>query len=318
VSYPVIAGGRVFVSVASGMEGYKTGQTIIALDVNTGRTIWSHHVVEDSTGFLGLSYDAGSVFAMSSGGQMIAYAAATGAQEWQRSLPFRQPSDSPPLAWGGQLYVQTNGWLFALHERTGKIAWYQQVNGGDAGSPALAGERVLAGYPCQAYAFAAHDGAQLWHDDKGCSGGGGVTAAAYGDRVYTNDGGRSWVRDAATGGVLGRTTSQQIPALDGDTGYFMKGPKLVAISLARMKPRWEFKGDGTLVGVPLVVSDTVYIGSSKGHLVALNADGRLANTIDLGAPVYWPHGPSSTTPTGMNAGDGVLAVAASDRLVVFR
>ena len=85
-----------------------------------------------------------------------------------------------------------------------------------------------------------------------------------------------------------------------------------------MEPFWSFAGDGSLVSAPLVVGHEVYVMSSKGWLYALHPNGRLAVSFPLGAPVPEPDESNVYTLTGMNAGDGLLAVAATGRLVVFR
>ena len=109
-----------------------------------------------------------------------------------------------------------------------------------------------------------------------------------------------------------------IPAFDGSTVYTVENGFLFARNAAHGDIRWRFAGDRRIVSAPLVVGHTVYVASSGKHLYAVGADGRLQGSFPLGAAAAAPNEYNSVTLTGMNAGDGILAVPAGHRLVVFR
>jgi outer membrane protein assembly factor BamB len=70
VSYPVIAGGRVFVTVEAS-QSY--GTDLFALNAETGRTDW-YTGLGGTYGFSALAYDGQRVFAVNSTGLYVSYA----------------------------------------------------------------------------------------------------------------------------------------------------------------------------------------------------------------------------------------------------
>jgi hypothetical protein len=68
----------------------------------------------------------------------------------------------------------------------------------------------------------------------------------------------------------------------------------------------------------LVAGPFLLTASARGLLYVLTPDGKIAERLHLGARVIGPDNRGFMNLTGMNAGDGVVAVAASNRLVVFR
>ena len=69
LSYPRIAGGRVF--VVGNSYGHGTGARLFALDAATGALLWTHDLGSDPTGVsygAGIAYDGGRVFATCSAG----------------------------------------------------------------------------------------------------------------------------------------------------------------------------------------------------------------------------------------------------------
>jgi outer membrane protein assembly factor BamB len=321
VSYPLIAKGRLFATAVTSHGSTTSDTQLMALDLATGRTLWSHRST-DIYGFLGLAYDSGSVFTVNGVGQVTRYDAATGRAKWQVQMT-QSVFNAPPTAWGGHLYVVGQGGggtLFAIDEHTGRVLWSSQLNAGDRSSPSLSGENVFVGFGCSnSYLFRAHDGTPRWNPPD-CLMGGSGTAAIYRDRIYVHGDGRTWILNVSNGLVVDHVRAGTIPAFSGDTAYFLKKHRLVALSVSTLRPMWSFMGDGALISAPLVAGSTVYIASSKGHLYALQPNGKVVGTVDLGAPVLGPdeHVQLMTAAPGMNAGDGFLAVAASGRLVVYR
>ena len=93
---------------------------------------------------------------------------------------------------------------------------------------------------------------------------------------------------------------------------------LVARRVKSGRLRWRFRGDGYLDGVPLVVNDTVYVGSGSGALYGVSArTGRVRWRDRLGTPIpaspgYWD------VQTGLAAAEGTLVVPALRRVVAYR
>jgi outer membrane protein assembly factor BamB len=102
-------------------------------------------------------------------------------------------------------------------------------------------------------------------------------------------------------------------------GFFLSGGGLQAIDQQSGIVSWSYAGDGTLSSAPLVIGGMVYMGSSSGHLYAINAaTGGLAYSATLPAPVNGPDEQNVSQPlTGLGAGAGTLVVPASSWLVAF-
>lgn len=75
ISYPLIAQGLVIVTTAATGNGY--GNTLVALDENTGTTVWSVDI-PGTYFFANGAYDSGRVFVVNFDGLMKAFDAATG------------------------------------------------------------------------------------------------------------------------------------------------------------------------------------------------------------------------------------------------
>jgi outer membrane protein assembly factor BamB len=81
---------------------------------------------------------------------------------------------------------------------------------------------------------------------------------------------------------------------------------------------WRFEGDGYLDGSPLVVNDTLYVGSGSGALFGVAArTGRVRWRDRLGTPI--PASPGKwDLQTGLAAAEGTLVVPALRRVVAYR
>src|SRR6266545_4761854 len=117
VSYPLIAGGRVFVTAAVTASGF-SGTTLFALDQATGATLWSVELLH-STRWSNAAYDAGRVFVVDFDGLMQAFDAATGTRLWSTDLPGQYAFSSPPTAQGGIVYTGGAG-----TRGTGDLRWF--------------------------------------------------------------------------------------------------------------------------------------------------------------------------------------------------
>ena len=316
VSYPLIVGSRVYVTVAIG-DG--SGTELYALNKNTGKTVWSQQITSTYP-WSNAAYDAGQVFVVNSDGGLTAFNATTGALNWSEQLPGQYFFTSPPTASNGVVYVGgagSAGTLYAVSETSGAVLWTQSVANGDDSSPALNASSVFVSYACGlTYSFNRTSGAEQWFSNSSCEGGGGKTAVVSGGKVYARDpdlGNK--LLNARTGALLGTFQAGPAPAFDGSTGLFLYNGTLTASSGSATL--WSFTGDGGLDTAPIAVGDTAYVGSSSGELYGLNVtSGSVVWSTNVGAAISAPDEQNVAQPlTGLGAGRGLLVVPAGDTLV---
>ena len=320
-SYPVVAGGKVFVTTKTTGSGY--GTTLYAFDAATGAIAWSRPL-QHTYYWSNLAYEDGKLFALDYSGLLQAFAADTGAALWGRQLPGQYSFSSAPVASGGVVYTGgagSGGTVYAVRASDGQVLWTAPVANGDNSSPSVDSSHVYVSYACnQAYSFAIASGAPAWHHSTGCSGGGGKTTVLHDGRLYIRDsGGPNLILDAATGAELGAFGSATAPAFSGDVSLFVSGGTLAAERTSARVPLWSFAGDGALASAPFAVGTTVYEGSSAGGLFALDRDtGTVVWSDCLPGPVAVPDEQNVSQPlTGIGAGDGLLVVPAGTWLVAY-
>jgi len=319
VSYPLIADGRVFVTVAD-IPNFAYGTTLYALDQATGATLWSQ-TISGTYYWSNAAYDAGRVFVVNFDGLLRAFDAASGALDWAVQLPGQYAFSSPPTADGGVVYTGgagSGGTLYAVSESDGAVLWTQPVSNGDKSSPALSATDVFVSYACGlVYAFDRTSGQLRWFNDGPCSGGGGKTAVYHAGRVYARDFTGNEILDASTGSMLGTFQAGPAPAFAGKIGLFLNGSRLQANSGRRTL--WTFSGDGGLDTAPIVVGSTAFVGSSSGMLYGLDLRrGQVVWSTDVGAGIPGPDEQNVSQPlTGLGAGQGLLVVPAGNRLAAY-
>ncbi|MEV6308660.1 PQQ-binding-like beta-propeller repeat protein [Streptomyces sp. NPDC051840] len=325
VSYPVVAGGRVFVTVSSA-DGY--GTVLHALDAATGEDTWAPVDLGGTYWWSALAYGGGRLYAQNYDGELTAFDPATGKRIWSISLPGQYSFTSPPTFSGGMVYTGgagSGGTLYAVKASDGSVVWTQDVANGDNSSPAVDANGVYVSYACeQTYAFAPATGAPVWHHDTECSGGGGRTPVLADGGLWVRDdaGMTPSVLDAATGKVRGTYDAvgwSPAPAFDGRQGYFVDEGVLTERHSRTLETRWKFEGDGEISTAPIVVNGYVYVGSRTGKLWALNgATGQPVWTTDVGAPINEPDEHNVSQPlTGLGAGGGLVIVPADDLVVAY-
>ena len=135
VSYPLIASGRVFVTVA---DNSSPSRRLVALDQPTGAILWQQPL-GGSYWRVNAAYDNAGVFTVDGSGLMQAWDAASGALRWRTQLPGQYFFSSAPTAVNGIVYVGgagSGGTLYAVRETDGGIIWTASVENGDECSPA--------------------------------------------------------------------------------------------------------------------------------------------------------------------------------------
>jgi outer membrane protein assembly factor BamB len=319
VSYPLVALGRVFVTVANKQE---YGASLYALDSQSGAVSWGPVPLGGSYFRCGAAYEDGTVFALNGTGLLTAFDAATGDQRWIKQLPGQSAFSSAPTAFGGRVYVGgagSGGTVYAVAAKTGASVWTAAVENGDQSSPAVSPSGVFVSYACnQAYGFVPATGAALWHHAGSCEGGGGKTVALIDDRIYTRDFSANLVLAANSGTLLGMFASRVIPAGGSGVLYTLTDGKLSARTAGSATPRWTF-GDGTLTTAPIVVGAYVVVGSSSGVVSVVSvADGSLASSHMLPMAIALPDEQNVSGPlTGLAAAGNQLYVPAGTSLTAY-
>src|SRR5262249_1552610 len=153
---------------------------------------------------------------------------------------------------------------------------------------------VYVSYACpQAYGFNTATGQQLWHYESCCEGGGGKTPVVHDGQVYVRDsfctpGSLGLVLDADTGTKTGEFNSDVPPAFIGDLAVYLQSGTLRGVDLPSGQVVWSFAGDGGLQSAPLIVNETIYIGSSFGTLFGLNTSGEQIWSTQVGSSIPAP------------------------------
>jgi outer membrane protein assembly factor BamB len=310
-SYALIADGKVIVSVA-----VNNNTQLVALDQTTGATVWGPIEI---TGYAATAYDGGKVFVLSAAvgglGTVQSYDIESGTIAWTVNLSA--DASGGLTAFGGLIYTSgENGTLFALTENTGSVVWTAPVLNGGFGTPAVTSAGVYASYPCSTYDFQPLTGTQIFFTNTGCEGGGGATPVVANGMVYSPAGssnGGGAVVDASSGTLVGSYTSTGEPAFSATAGYFLQSGTLNALTSSNNTVLWSFTGDGALTTSPIVVNQSVIIGSSTGNVYALDAaTGHQLWTANAGGSLQ-----SGNSNSGLAAGDGVLIVPAGNLVVAY-
>jgi len=335
VSYPVIDDGRVFVTAfTSPADGSTRASEVVAMSLHDGRVLWRKPLGLGVGGQLGLEGDR--LFVTRGGYEapgLEALSTADGHTLWRYEPAFF--SSEPPVPDGGIVYVPLQDALHAFREGDGKELW--RTGGGvgndsSVGTPVVYADSVLLTFACDnVYRLRRSEGAVIWAHEGPCHGGGGETAALHAGRLFSRDGDGAhlgYVYDGRSGNRIRPLTSTAPAAFASSLGFFPDGfsisnglslpHTLVARRVISGRAVWRFRGDGYLDGTPLVVNDTVYVGSGSGRLYGLaGASGRVRWSDRLGTPI--PASPGQwDMQTGLAAAEGTLVVPALRRVVAYR
>ena len=317
VSYPLIAGGRVYVTVANSGS---YGSTLYALDAKDGSKLWSA-VIEGTYYWSGAAYESGQVFVVNFDGLLKAFEANTGKLNWSVQVANEYFVTSPPVAHAGLVYVEGDGsgTLTAYRTFNGALAWTQSIAAGD-GAPAVSSKGIFTYSPCQVFAYNPASGAPLWRFTGNCDGGGGTTPVYANDRLYVSDptGSGNQIFNSFTGRVTGTFEQYAGPPTVGKSeAYFLANGTVEAVALPANNVLWSFAGDGGISQLPIQVNGTLFVGSSSGLLWGLNAaTGHQVWSTNVGAPIEMNDcctGPN----TGLAASRGLLVVPATNSLVAY-
>ncbi|WP_084396829.1 PQQ-like beta-propeller repeat protein [Henriciella aquimarina] len=163
---PTIKDKRAYVS--------SNNNEVFALDLKTGRILWSDQAIAESARVLGSPSSAAIediVITPYSSGEIIAYLAANGRRLWNEALsrpgrftPISSINDiaSRPVIGGGLVFAANqSGVMAAIDGRTGNRVWVQPV--GSTSAPALAGNYLfVASTDGRVACLAANNGQVYW------------------------------------------------------------------------------------------------------------------------------------------------------------
>lgn len=317
VSYPLIANGRVFVTVA---DPSSYGSTLFALDVETGKGLWKSSI-EGTYYWAAAAYDAGRVYVINVDGLLKAFNASTGFLEWSVQVPAEYFVTSPPVAQGGLVYIEGDGShsLTAYDEASGALLWSQEIPAG-LGAPTIGAGTIFGSSPCQAFALNAITGKPRWNFNGGCVGGGGVAPVYSNGKLYVTDlfGSGNQILNAHTGAVVGPfDAAAGQPVVGGEQAYYVTSEGLQAQSIKTGESIWSFAGDGGISLLPIKVNETVFVGSSSGQLWGLEGvTGKEQWSTNVGDPIV-ANVCCASPSAGLAEADGFLVVPASSSLVAY-
>jgi outer membrane protein assembly factor BamB len=322
ISYPLIAGGTVFVTVLPLPLAPPNTTALYALDAKTGASRWGPVPLVTGSNWSTAAYEAGQLYVLTNDGTLSSFDAASGAPGWSVSLGSFNFT-APPTASNGLIYVSANGTLQAINAADGTLSWSVGVNNGDTSSPAVGPAAIYAGYACPHIYGISFGGTEQWEYPAHslCTGGGGATVAYGGasNRVFARDANAGYVLNASDGSLVSQFTSGRIPAVTATQEFVVYYGVLSALDQASGNVQWSFSADPELSSAAIVIDNSVIVGSVTGMLYAFNADtGTLNWQVQTGSQINPPNEGGFSEPlTGLAAGDGILVVPADTSLIAY-
>jgi outer membrane protein assembly factor BamB len=319
VSYPLIANGRVFVTTANPNGSY--GNRLYALNQQTGAIIWGPIAISGTYFGSGLTYDNGRIFVLMFDGIVRGFDASNGAPLWSAQLPGYW-YEASPNAYGGIVFATGNAGLSALDEATGTILWTANSGGTtDWASPAVSSEGVyLQTGDCVASNHDPVVGTELWRSQSPCHTPWGYASILKNGTFFGRTTGSLNLFNAATGQFRVELGSERAPSITDNAVIALNAGTLSSTRLSDLAQTWTFTGDGHLVTAPVVVNDTVFVGSSSGKVYGLNAS--------TGTQIWLGTSPVPITadsenggpqpPSGPAAGENMLIFTAGNSLVAWQ
>ena len=202
-----------------------------------------------------------------------------------------------PLILNNKLFaVNSDGNLYVLDLQDGKSvkeAKVVKLNGRLWAQPTTDGERVyITSLDHSVFAVNANTYELLWHEDLGGAVPGSAVLGADG-MLYVGSLASKLERfDPATGKHQSVLDAENwvwsTPAADGDTLYFGDvAGNFYSFNTATGKSNWKpVKPDGAVTASPLVQGDHVLIATESGSVFAIDKDGKVLWTQQVGGKMY--------------------------------
>jgi outer membrane protein assembly factor BamB len=325
-SFPLVAGGAAY-TVADFPGG--TGQKLFSLDLASGQRLWGPLDIGGAGSFAGAAYDAGTLFVVSEGGRTRAIDARSGQLKWSVQLPgTNEQFHSAPVARDGRLYIGSanysggNGSTRALSQADGHQLWLAYYGAGSA-TPAATATDIFVSRGCGAAAdLDAASGSVKWSTPltyNGCFD--GLTPALAGGTLYVADSSGGRMLTASSGTQAGSFDCDGTPAIDANVLYCVRGGSLRAENASTGAQNWIFRGDGGVLGAPIVNGGFVYARSGSGAVYAVDKSTGLLSwrgQAMAGSPAGPAEGEVPARPLGgLATAGGALVVPSSQGLAVF-
>ncbi|MBS2210020.1 PQQ-binding-like beta-propeller repeat protein [Carboxylicivirga mesophila] len=309
---PIEADGKVFVAMIDDFRLKKCG--IIALDVETGHNAWTYFTEGSIKNTI--CYEGGKVLATDHFGIAYALDAHNGQLLWKKELGQKGLGAyiSGSVVKDGVYYTGFGNYLKALDIENGREVWSntEWTGGeGDASTMTIAGNVLISGSNWRA--LFAHDiktGKLLWKKSDNGFRFRSSSATWHNDALYVASQKGIGVMNAHTGElyryfetpydiqvatkpllvdqliVIG-TSAEGIVALDRMTGkevWKFKTGESLFYSAPYSKPE-----SAAVESAPILITGMICFGASDGLLYAINPpDGKLIQSVELGAPVFSP------------------------------
>jgi len=310
-SGPIVVGGRVFVTAATGPHQERLH--LLAFDTATGKLLWERqlwatgHTVCNPFGGVAISTPASDgkrVYAFYSSNDLACFDL-DGNLQWFRGLAFERPltrndvgMGSSPLIVGDTVVVQMEdqgaSWAAGIDAATGETRWTidrereatwttPTVLPGSEGH----GDLVLLQSKSRLTAHDPRTGRQVFRYDAPCS---TVSSnVALGDRIYLPTGGLTALRCDRAKGTLEQLWQEQrlqpsnsSPVVHEGRVYVTKGAGvLVCGDASSGKILWQLRLRGTIWSTPALAGDLLYAVNHEG-LVQVVRLGEKASLVGTG------------------------------------
>jgi outer membrane protein assembly factor BamB len=313
---PVVSGGTLY--------AMDTAATVHAFDSATGAKRWSVSLGSDGKKKLGriafgggVSVDGAMVYATNGLGDIAALNAANGQIVWKKR-PGGPLRGAPSIAGGSVYAMSQDNQIFALSTTDGTTQWSEAAAVQTAGvfgvaAPAIAQATVVSGFSSgDLVAYRYENGRTLWGDalsrtsvNTSVSTLSDIDADPVidGGRVFAiGQGGRMVSLELVTGQRIWELNIAGIstPAVAGEWVFVVTDEaKLLCVARATGKVRWVSQlqryrknkaknGPVSWTG-PVLAGERLILASSEGELAYVSpADGKVAGTQNIGAPVFLP------------------------------
>jgi len=238
------------------------GRTV-ALDRHTGQPVWEYRSGWPSSSSPAVAGDM-VIFAIRPG-LVVALNRHTGAPRWKTDL--KHPILASPVVAHGTVYLgAADNTLYALDAATGLQRWAFTTRDWIVSAVAYAGTRVLvASQDSLLHVIGAETGYQRSIYDTGRARRIGASPAIQGDRAYFGSlGGRVWAIDwQATSYPWERMM------LFWKTNLYLWG--MLSAPPVQKGSVWSRRVRGDVTHTPAIAHNTVYVTTSRGQVVALDA-----------------------------------------------
>jgi len=252
---PAVVDSHVYLTTGDGRT--------IALDRHTGQPVWEFH-----TGWLSSSTPAVAgdavIFAIRPG-RVVSLDRHTGALRWDTHL--KSPIIASPVVVNGTVYLgAADKNLYALDAATGRQRWAFATRDWVVSAVAYAGDRIIvASQDSRLHVVSAETGRRRLLYETGIGRHIGAAPAVQGDLVYfCSVGGRVWAIDwRATTYPLERGL------LFWQTNLYLWG--MLSTPPVQKGSVWSRRVGGDVRHTPAIAHNTIYVTSSRGQIVALDA-----------------------------------------------